>query len=181
MKHTLFRQFLTDVDWGELDYLVVDLPPGTGDEPMSIAQILGSPLWAIVVTTPQDVALLDSRKSVVFAKNLDMNLLGIVENMSGLTCPHCAGKIDLFKTGGGEKAAQELMVPFLGAIPIDPHLVLAGDAGIPLATLDCGSKVTELFNELAAKTDRAVKNGKGPLRSSVADNSDNITTERRSL
>ena len=163
MKHTLFQQFLSDVDWGELDYLVVDLPPGTGDEPMSIAQILGSPLWAIIVTTPQDVALLDSRKSVVFAKILDMNVLGIIENMSGLTCPHCAGKIDLFKTGGGERAAQELMVPFLGAIPIDPNVVLAGDAGIPIANLDSGSQVAEIFRELAARTDRVREKRKGAV------------------
>jgi Mrp family chromosome partitioning ATPase/predicted Fe-Mo cluster-binding NifX family protein len=180
MKHTLFQQFLSDVDWGELDYLIVDLPPGTGDEPMSIAQILGRPLWAIVVTTPQDVALLDSRKSVVFAGNLEMNILGIVENMSGLTCPHCSGKIDLFKTGGGEKAAQELMVPFLGAVPIDPNVVLAGDAGIPIANFDSGSKVSKIFSELAEKTDRVVKNGKGPLQFAAADNISRIETERRS-
>jgi Mrp family chromosome partitioning ATPase/predicted Fe-Mo cluster-binding NifX family protein len=180
MKHTLFQQFLSDVDWGELDYLIVDLPPGTGDEAMSIAQILGSPLWAIIVTTPQDVALLDSRKSVVFAKSVDMNILGMIENMSGLTCPHCAEKIDLFKTGGGERAAQELMVPFLGAIPIDPNLVLAGDAGIPIANLDSSSKVAEIFRELAATTDRVVKNGKGPLQNAAAENHSQIETERRS-
>ena len=138
MKHTLFQQFLADVDWRELDYLIVDLPPGTGDEPMSIAQILGKPLWTIIVTTPQDVALLDSRKSVMFAKSLDMNVLGIIENMSGLICPHCAGEIDLFKTGGGKRASKDLEVPFLGAIPIDPNVVLAGDAGIPVASLDSG-------------------------------------------
>ena len=128
MKHTLFQQFISDVQWGDLDYLIVDLPPGTGDEPMSIAQILGKPLWAIIVTTPQDVALLDSRKSVVFAKSLEINVLGIIENMSGFVCPHCAGRIDLFKSGGGEKAAQELMVPFLGAIPIDPLEQMVNDS-----------------------------------------------------
>ncbi len=180
MKHTLFQQFISDVDWGELDYLVVDLPPGTGDEPMSIAQILGSPLWAIIVTTPQDVALLDSRKSVVFAKNLEMNVLGIIENMSGLICPHCAGKIDLFKTGGGERASRELMVPYLGAIPIDPNIVVAGDAGIPIANLDSGSDVSEIFRELAAMTDRVVKNLRGPLGFIAADNLSQIETERRS-
>jgi ATP-binding protein involved in chromosome partitioning len=163
MKHTLFRQFLSDVEWGELDYLVVDLPPGTGDEPMSIAQILGDPLWTIIVTTPQDVALLDSRKSVVFAKDLGMNVLGIVENMSGLTCPHCGGEIELFKTGGGKRASEDLGVPFLGAIPIDPNVVLAGDAGIPVANLDSGSKISEIFRELAAHTDRVLKNGNEPL------------------
>jgi len=179
MKHTLFQQFLSDVDWGELDYLVVDLPPGTGDEPMSIAQILGSPLWAIIVTTPQDVALLDSRKSVVFAKNLEMNVLGIIENMSGLICPHCAEKIDLFKTGGGERASRDLAVPFLGTIPIDPKVVLAGDAGIPIANFDSGSKISEIFQELAAMTDRAVNKGKGPVQFGAAENLSQNETKRR--
>jgi len=180
MKHTLFQQFLSDVDWGELDYLVVDLPPGTGDEPMSIAQLLGSPLWAIIVTTPQDVALLDSRKSVVFAKNLEMNVLGIIENMSGLICPHCGGEIDLFKTGGGKIASEDLEVPFLGAIPIDPKVVLAGDAGIPIANLDSGSQISKTFRELATRTDRVVRNGSVPLQFAAADNLSQIETERRS-
>lgn len=180
MKHTLFQQFLADVDWGELDYLIVDLPPGTGDEPMSIAQILGKPLWTIIVTTPQDVALLDSRKSVMFAKSLDMNILGIIENMSGLICPHCAGEIELFKTGGGKRASRDLEVPFLGAIPIDPNVVLAGDAGIPVANLDSGSEISEIFRELAARTDRVVKNGSVPLQFVAADNLSQTETERRS-
>ncbi len=164
----------------ELDYLIVDLPPGTGDEPMSIAQILGKPLWTIIVTTPQDVALLDSRKSVMFAKSLDMNVLGIIENMSGLICPHCAGEIELFKTGGGKRASKDLDVPFLGAIPIDPNVVLAGDAGIPIANLDSGSEISEIFRELAARTDWVVKNGSVPLQFAAADNLNQIETERRS-
>ena len=180
MKHTLFQQFLADVDWGELDYLIVDLPPGTGDEPMSIAQILGKPLWTIIVTTPQDVALLDSRKSVMFAKSLDMNVLGIIENMSGLICPHCAGEIDLFKTGGGKRASKDLEVPFLGAIPIDPNVVLAGDAGIPVASLDSGSEISEIFRELAVETNSVVNNGSVPLQFAAADNLSQTETERRS-
>jgi Mrp family chromosome partitioning ATPase len=160
MKHTLFRQFLAEVDWGTLDYLIVDLPPGTGDEPLSIAQILGRPLWALVVTTPQDVALLDSRKSVVFARTLEMELLGIVENMSGLRCPHCGGKIDLFKTGGGEKAAEELGAPFLGTIPIVPEVVAAGDAGVPLADIDTGDGIAKAFDRLANKIDKVLAHGR---------------------
>lgn len=163
MKHTLFQQFVSDVQWGDLDYLIVDLPPGTGDEPMSIAQILGKPLWAIVVTTPQDVALLDSRKSVVFGGSLDMNMLGIVENMSGLVCPHCAEEIDLFKRGGGERAARELMVPFLGAIPIDPRVVIAGDAGIPVASVDPDASVSRILRELAEHIDETVNNHHEPV------------------
>jgi ATP-binding protein involved in chromosome partitioning len=130
LKHSLFQQFLADVDWGDLDYLIVDLPPGTGDEALSVGQLIGPPLETIIVTTPQDVALLDARKSVVFAQSLGMHVLGIVENMSGLTCPHCGEQINLFKTGGGEKAATDLGVPFLGPVPIDPLAVTGGDAAL---------------------------------------------------
>jgi len=159
IKHTVFKQFLAEVDWGELDYLIVDLPPGTGDEPLSIAQLLGEPLWAVVVTTPQDVALLDSRKSVVFGRNLNMKVLGIVENMSGFTCPHCGERIDLFKTGGGERSSRDLHVPFLGAIPIDPTVVIAGDAGTPVVSKDPGSRTAGAFTKLALKIDRAITGG----------------------
>jgi Mrp family chromosome partitioning ATPase len=156
LKHSLFQQFLSDVNWGQLDYLLVDLPPGTGDEPLSIAQILGKPLWAIIVTTPQEVALLDSRKSVMFGRNLEMNVLGIVENMSGLVCPHCKAKIDLFKTGGGARAAHELRTPFLEAIPIDPDVVVSGDNGIPIARLNPESEVALAFRRLAIKVENAL-------------------------
>jgi Mrp family chromosome partitioning ATPase len=156
MKHSLFQQFLAEVDWGTLDYLVVDLPPGTGDEPLSIGQLLTKPLWAVVVTTPQDVALLDSRKSVVFAQTTEMNMLGIVENMSGFACPHCGERIDLFKTGGGQKAALDLQVPFLGAIPIDPQVVNAGDSGRPAVLLDEQSPTSHAFTRLAAEVEKAI-------------------------
>jgi ATP-binding protein involved in chromosome partitioning len=162
VKHTLFQQFLAEVDWGPLDYLIVDLPPGTGDEPLSIAQLLGKPLWAVVVTTPQDVALLDSRKSVVFGHTLDINLLGIVENMSGLICPHCGEQIDLFKTGGGERSSRDLNVPFLGAIPIDPSVVAGGDSGSPIVAETPDSLAARAFRGLAQKIERVVTNGSGP-------------------
>jgi len=132
LKHSAIKQFLGDVHWGYLDYLIIDLPPGTGDEALSVAHLLKSVDGAIVVTTPQDVALLDSRKAVTFARQLKLNLLGIVENMSGFHCPHCHNPIDLFKKGGGEKAAREMLVPFLGRIPIDPEMVSCGDSGVPL-------------------------------------------------
>lgn len=151
MKHTLFQQFLADVAWGELDYLIIDLPPGTGDEPLSIAQLLGKPLGAVVVTTPQDVALLDSRKSVVFAKTLEMSVLGIIENMSAFSCPHCGERIDLFKTGGGRKAAVELGVPFLGSIPMDPMVVQGGDSGFPLVSMCPDSEASRAFRRLAGQ------------------------------
>lgn len=156
MKHSLFQQFIADVDWGDLDYLIIDLPPGTGDEPLSIAQLLGQPLWTVIVTTPQDVALLDSRKSVVFARTLQMNILGIVENMSGMSCPHCGEKIDLFKTGGGQRAAIELQAPFLGAIPIDPKIVLGGDAGTPLIEDNPEGRSAKAFLEIAKRINETI-------------------------
>ena len=131
MKMHVINQFLGDVHWGDLDYLIVDLPPGTGDEPLSIAQQIPG-AEAVIVTTPQDVALLDSRKAVNFARQLNMPVLGIIENMSGMKCPHCGEEINLFKTGGGERAAKEMGVPFLGRLSIDPKMVLYGDAGTPI-------------------------------------------------
>lgn len=157
VKHTVFKQFLSEVDWGDLDYLIVDLPPGTGDEPLSIAQLLGEPLWAVVVTTPQDVALLDSRKSVVFGRTLNLNVLGMVENMSGLTCPHCGERIDLFKTGGGERSSRDLNVPFLGAIPIDPKVVTGGDNGTPVCVMSPDSPTASAFRSLARRVQEAIE------------------------
>jgi ATP-binding protein involved in chromosome partitioning len=128
-KYHAIRQFLKDVAWGSLDYLVVDSPPGTGDEPMSVAQLVGAPAGAVIVTTPQDVAVADVRRCVSFCHSLSLPVVGIVENMSGYTCPRCGEKIDLFKTGGGKALAEETNVPFLGSVPIDPQIVTAGDAG----------------------------------------------------
>ena len=130
LKMKAIQQFLGDVDWGELDWLVIDSPPGTGDEPLSVAQLIPAS-GAIIVTTPQELSLMDSRKAVAFAKSLNLKILGIIENMSGMTCPHCGKDIDLFKKGGGEKVALELGVPFLGKIPIDPQIVISTDEGKP--------------------------------------------------
>lgn len=130
LKMKAIQQFLGDVEWGELDWLIIDSPPGTGDEPLSIAQLIPDAA-AIIVTTPQEVSLLDSRKAVNFARKLNLKILGIVENMSGFSCPHCGGKIDLFKEGGGEKIAKEMGIPFLGKVPIDPEIVESGDKGMP--------------------------------------------------
>ncbi|MCK4367289.1 MAG: Mrp/NBP35 family ATP-binding protein [Thermoplasmata archaeon] len=132
LKMKAIEQFLFDVDWGQLDFLIVDLPPGTGDEALSIAQMVPESDGAIIITTPQDVALLDSRKAVNFVRTLKLPVIGIVENMSGLKCPECGHDIQLFKTGGGEKAAKEMGVPFLGRIPIDPEIVDTGDDGVPV-------------------------------------------------
>ncbi|MDO9549489.1 MAG: Mrp/NBP35 family ATP-binding protein [Methanoregula sp.] len=131
MKMAVIQQFLSEVNWGALDYLVVDLPPGTGDEALSIVQLSPNVQGAVIVTTPQEVAVLDAVKAIKFIEKLDLPVIGIIENMSGMICPHCGDRIDLFGRGGGEKAAQELGVPYLGSIPLDPAMVKAGDEGRP--------------------------------------------------
>ncbi len=151
LKHQVIGQFLGDVYWGDLDYLIVDLPPGTGDEALSVANLIKGVDGAIIVTTTQGVALLDSRKAITFARQLKLPLVGIVENMSGFKCPHCHKPIDLFKKGGGEKAAREMLVPFLGRIPIEPEIVKRGDSGVPLtASTEC-PEITQAFEEICKK------------------------------
>ncbi len=151
MKAAVIRQFLGEVDWGVLDYLVVDSPPGTGDEPLSVCQLLPRISKAVIVTTPQDVAVLDARKSIMFARELNIPVIGIIENMSGLICPHCCTRIDLFKQGGGEKAAQDLGESFLGSIPLDPELVALGDSGKPLMLLRNQSEAFIAFEKIVSK------------------------------
>ena len=148
LKMKAIQQFLEDVDWGELDFLIIDSPPGTGDEPLSIAQLIKDIDGVVVVTTPQEVALLDSRKAVNFARNLNVPVLGVVENMSGFICPHCGKRTDLFKTGGGEKAAREMNVPFLGKIPFEPEIVTSGDEGRPFVWEHKNSQAFKVFNEM---------------------------------
>ena len=131
MKMAAIQQFLGEVNWGSLDYLVVDLPPGTGDEALTIAQLAPNVHGAVIVTTPQDVATLDAMKSAKFIEKLGLPVIGIVENMSGMLCPHCGVEIELFGKGGGKKLADELKVPFLGSIPLDIEMRKAGDEGRP--------------------------------------------------
>jgi len=150
MKMKAIQQFLGDVLWGELDWLVIDSPPGTGDEPLSVAQLIPA-TGAVVVTTPQELSVMDSRKAVAFAQRLNLKILGIIENMSGMVCPHCGGKIDLFKEGGGEKAAVELGVPFLGKIPIEPKIVISADEGKPFLTAQADSEASQAFNKIVEK------------------------------
>ncbi len=128
-KMAAIKQFLEDVSWGEMDYLIVDLPPGTGDEPLSIAQLIEKMDGAVVVTTPQDVALVSVRKSIKFAEILKVPVIGIVENMSGIICPHCNEKIELFSSGGVEKAARDFNVPILSELPMDPKIAEVEDQG----------------------------------------------------
>jgi len=148
LKHSAIKQFIGDVDWGMLDFLIVDSPPGTGDEPMSVAQMIPD-AKAVVVTTPQEVALSDVRKSINFCKKMGMEIFGVVENMSGYACPHCGETIDPFGTGGGEKTAAQFGLRFLGRIPFDPNLVKAGDAGDAFQTVYKDSPVTKAFGAIA--------------------------------
>lgn len=148
MKYNVIRQFLKDTQWGKLDYLVIDLPPGTGDEPLNTAQMVGSGASAIIVTTPQDVAISDVRRSVSFCEKLQLPVVGIIENMSGFECPHCGKSVDLFKSGGGEKLAAEMSVTFLGKIPFDPQIVESGDCGRPFVEKFAGSPAAKAFAEI---------------------------------
>jgi Mrp family chromosome partitioning ATPase len=159
LKHAAIRQFIGDVNWGDLDFLFIDLPPGTGDEALSVANLIKNVDGAVIVTTPQDVALLDARKAVSFSKLLNVPVLGIVENMSGMVCPHCGGKIDLFKVGGGEKAASELGIPFLGRIPIDPRIVELCDRGKPFVAEAMDSEARAAFVALTQRIIDAVEPG----------------------
>ncbi len=131
MKMKAIDQFLSEVNWGELDYLVIDSPPGTGDEPLSVIQRLPDMDGAVILTTPQSVALMDARRTISFARQLGVTVLGIVENMSGFVCPHCGEITEIFKSGGGASAAEEMGIDFLGKIPLEPAVMAASDDGKP--------------------------------------------------
>jgi len=150
LKFGTIRQFLRDVVWGELDYLVIDAPPGTGDEPLAVAELIGSRAGAVIVTTPQDLAIADVRRSISFCHEVSLPVVGIIENMSGFECPRCGEVLNIFKTGGGANLARELRVPFLGSIPIDGRVTTSGDAGIPFVEADGKSKVTTAFDRVAS-------------------------------
>jgi ATP-binding protein involved in chromosome partitioning len=148
MKYQMIKQFLKDVDWGRLDFLVVDSPPGTGDEPLSVVQLLENADGAVIVTTPQEIALSDVRKCISFCRNLKLPVLGVVENMSGFVCPKCGEKTDVFKSGGGELMASQMDVPFLGRIPIDPLIVQACDSGKPFVYHYNQSQTAKAFEKI---------------------------------
>jgi len=148
MKYHMIKQFLKDVQWGNLDFLIVDSPPGTGDEPLSVVQLLENADGAIIVTTPQEVALSDVRKCITFCRNLNLPVLGVLENMSGFVCPKCGEKTDVFKSGGGEIMANEMHVCFLGRIPIDPQIVEACDSGRPFVYHYNQSQTAKAFEKM---------------------------------
>jgi predicted Fe-Mo cluster-binding NifX family protein/cellulose biosynthesis protein BcsQ len=150
LKMHVIRQFISDVQWGELDYLVIDSPPGTGDEPLSVAQTIPG-AQAIIVTTPQEISLADIRKSINFCRTVNMPIFGLVENMSGFLCPHCSQPIDLFGSGGGFKTALAMNVPYLGRIPLDPKMVECSDAGESYLEKNPDSEAAKAFNDLVER------------------------------
>jgi ATP-binding protein involved in chromosome partitioning len=150
MVHQYLQAFFRDVEWGELDYLLIDLPPGTGDVQLSLSQMV--PLsGAVTVTTPQEVALHDVRKGMAMFQKVNVPLLGIIENMSYFVCGHCGERTEIFSHGGGERAAEKLGVPFLGRIPIDPAIREGGDSGHPIVVTDPTSPQAEAFRDIARK------------------------------
>lgn len=155
-KTAAIRQFISDVNWGELDYLLIDSPPGTGDEHMTVLKTIPDAL-CVVVTTPQEISLADVRKAVNFLQYAKANVLGVVENMSGLSCPHCHKDIDLFKKGGGKDLADRYGLKFLGAIPLDPATVVAADRGVPVVFLEGESPAKQGFLDLADNIVRAAE------------------------
>ena len=150
LKIQAIRQFIGDIDWGKLDYLVIDAPPGTGDEPLSVAQIIKD-VNALIVTTPQEIALADVRKSISFCRHVGIRILGIVENMSGFICPHCGEVSDIFKSGGGENLSAKRNVTFLGKIPLDSRMVLSGDSGKPFILEHPDSEAAQALMNVARK------------------------------
>lgn len=150
LKLQVIRQFISGVQWGKLDYLIIDSPPGTGDEPLTVAQTIPD-AKAIIVTMPQEMSLDDVRKSINFCKTVNMQVFGLIENMSGFVCPHCGKAIDLFGSGGGSRTATAMDIPFLGRIPLDAKMVNCADAGESYMDKYPDSEVTQAFNQVVAK------------------------------
>jgi Mrp family chromosome partitioning ATPase len=155
LKFSAIKQFIGDIDWGDLDFLIIDAPPGTGDEPLTVAQTIAD-AKAIIVTTPQEVALADVRKSINFCKTVKLEIFGLIENMSGFSCPHCNEMIELFGSGGGEKTAGQMGIRFLGKIPFDPKVVACSDAGVCYQTSHSESAVTKAFVAVAEKMSKLI-------------------------
>ena len=148
LKMSAIKQFLQDVVWGDLDYLIIDSPPGTGDEPLSVCQLIGKLDGAVIVTTPQKVAAVDVRKSISFCRALNVPVLGVVENMSGFVCPKCGEVTPILRTGGGQTLASEMQVPFLGSIPLDPKIAEASDNGLAFVRSFAASPTAEIMHKI---------------------------------
>ncbi len=171
LKYNMIKQFLTDVEWGDLDFLIVDSPPSTGDEPLAIAQLIEDADGAVVVTTPQALATDDVRRSINFARKLNLPVIGVIENMSGLVCPECGARIDLFGSHGGEAMGRQMGVPVLGSIPVDPGMVRSGDEGDLDGYLRSGSPGARAFVGVVERILAAVDSAStGPL---------NVETDRK--
>ncbi len=155
LKFSAIKQFIGDIDWGNLDFLIIDAPPGTGDEPLTVAQTI-TDAKAIIVTTPQEVALADVRKSISFCKTVKLEIYGLIENMSGFSCPHCGEMVDLFGSGGGEKTASRMGIRFLGKIPFDPKMVNCGDTGVCFQDTHADSPVAKAFESVAEAMSKLV-------------------------
>jgi ATP-binding protein involved in chromosome partitioning len=151
LKMKAIQQFLSDIMWGELEFLFIDLPPGTGDEPLSVMQLIPDMDGVIIVTIPSEVSQVVVKKAVTFARQLGVPVIGIIENMSGFVCPKCGTEINIFKVGGGQKIAEDLSVPFLGSIPIDPEICRDSDNGMPFITEHVDSPATKAFSEIVKK------------------------------
>ncbi|MGB8779740.1 MAG: Mrp/NBP35 family ATP-binding protein [Candidatus Bathyarchaeia archaeon] len=157
LKMTAIRQFLSEIVWGDLDILLIDLPPGTGDEPLSIAQLLPEMDGVVIVTIPSKVSQVVVKKSITFARQLGMPIIGIIENMSGFICPHCGKKSDIFESGGGQKIAEELNIPFLGSIPIDQEICEDADRGESFIVEHPNSPASRSFMEIVKKIEDFLK------------------------
>jgi len=178
MKANVIREFVQHVAWGKLDYLVIDCPPGTGDEPLTVAQIMGQNARAVIVTTPQEVATIDVEKCLTFCNQLNLPVAGIVENMSGFICPHCGKETNIFSHGGGEKLAQQFSVPFLGKIPIEAEIAKSGDEGKPYLSYYGKSETAKRFEEIVQNIVKTETNlDKKPSATTIAQNSNEQKTD----
>jgi Mrp family chromosome partitioning ATPase/predicted Fe-Mo cluster-binding NifX family protein len=175
LKSGLIKDFIGRVQWGNLDYLVVDCPPGTGDEPLSVAQFLKGKSKAVIVTTPQQVATIDVEKCITFCKQLELPVVGVIENMSGFVCPHCGTTVDIFSKGGGKILAAQYGIPFLGSIPLDPDIARSGDEEKPYVYYYSKSEAAKVFDDMVEKIVQSGKNepaiGKQTENKSSGDNS----------
>jgi len=159
LKMKAISQFLSEIAWGDLEFLLIDLPPGTGDEALSVMQLIPEMDGVVIVTIPSEVSQDVVRKAVTFARTMEVPVIGVVENMSGLVCPHCGERIDVFGSGGGEKIAAEMGVPFLGSIPLDPRVSEDSDAGVPFILEHRGSPAADAFDAIVEKIEKFVEKG----------------------
>lgn len=157
LKMRAIQQFLSDIVWGELDFLLIDLPPGTGDEPLSVMQLLPEMDGVVIVTIPSEVSQIVVKKAVTFAKQLNIPVIGIIENMSGFVCPKCGEQVDIFRAGGGEKIAEDLSVPYLGKIPIDPEICRDSDKGSPFIIEHPNSPASKAFMNIVKEVEEFLK------------------------